>query len=697
MSYRRSARVPDFDVELLEKQESLRLHEHLGRCLGRLAAQLRKAASSLAEEALREFAAEVAGELESLQLVTGYTGDLPGRDRYDPLQTELPLGAEASSFSAADAGGASQVGGYRAPEPPPPPASATVAGSAAGLPYQADRREAEESLQAKQASQAAVEAAASAAEAKAAFEEQRLLLERRFEESRAEVEELRAQAAAASAAAAVAVAVGQPPPPPARPPPWDGEAPEGLEVEDLEKAVVETEPALLLEAAPELASETRPEAELPGDTPSLAGDPADAASLQEPQVRLPPPRLLVVGDYVRALVAGGDESGGAAYQPGDEGTVVRSGAATFPGEETVTVEWARSGRSTNLRTEYWHELVELVPVEARARSKPTGPSDELKDEEEEALDEDDRESSRFWAHPSIRCISTLIGHRAGVTCMTTLDEQEYRLASGSGDKAVRVWDVRRRISIAVLKGHRSTVGAVAALDRGRVASGSADKTIRIWDVESELSLATLYGHDNFVGSLATIDRNTVVSGSGDSTIKVWDLRDSSGDCQATLAGHGKFVGSLASMNATAGASFASGSGDRTVKVWHLASRSCVATLPGHRGYVGSVAEVRAGRLVSGGADNTARLWDLGAGQCAATWTGHRGEVSAIAVLTRGAIATGSADDTIRLWSPVKGGTPLQTLEGHKEDTLCLAPLGSQRFASGGGDKMVRIWGSTAPT
>jgi WD40 repeat protein len=72
-----------------------------------------------------------------------------------------------------------------------------------------------------------------------------------------------------------------------------------------------------------------------------------------------------------------------------------------------------------------------------------------------------------------------------------------RIASGSSDKTVRIWDAKTGVHLATLKGHSSWVYSVAfSPDGSRIASGSDDQTVRIWDAKTGVHLTTLKGHSD---------------------------------------------------------------------------------------------------------------------------------------------------------------------------------------------------------
>ena len=66
------------------------------------------------------------------------------------------------------------------------------------------------------------------------------------------------------------------------------------------------------------------------------------------------------------------------------------------------------------------------------------------------------------------------------------------------------------------------ISSLATLNDGRLASGSYDQKIFIWDTINGKSVLILLGHTNWVGSLAVLNNTNLVSCSGDQ-IKIWNI------------------------------------------------------------------------------------------------------------------------------------------------------------------------------
>jgi WD40 repeat protein len=67
----------------------------------------------------------------------------------------------------------------------------------------------------------------------------------------------------------------------------------------------------------------------------------------------------------------------------------------------------------------------------------------------------------------------------------------------------------------ILIDHTNTVYCVIELSDGRIASGSNDKSIRIWDSNSRTCLKILIGHTSYVLSVIELSDGSIASGSND--------------------------------------------------------------------------------------------------------------------------------------------------------------------------------------
>ncbi|PHH53425.1 Vegetative incompatibility protein HET-E-1 [Ceratocystis fimbriata CBS 114723] len=301
---------------------------------------------------------------------------------------------------------------------------------------------------------------------------------------------------------------------------------------------------------------------------------------------------------------------------------------------------------------------------------------------------------KIWDATSGACLQTLQGHADEVTSVAFSDDGQ-RLASGSLDKTVKIWDATSGACLQTLEGHAEEVASVTFSNDGqRLALGSYDQTVKIWDATSGACLQTLEGHDYWVTSV-TFSNNgqQLASGSYDKTVKIWDA--TSGACLQTLKGHASVVTSVTFSNN--GQQLASGSYDKTVKIWDATSGACLQTLKGHASVVTSVTFSNDGqRLASGSYDQTVKIWDATSGACLQTLEGHASAVTSVTFSNNGQrLASGSYDKTVKIWDATSGAC-LQTLEGHADRVTSVTFSNDvQRLASGSWDRTVKIWDATS--
>jgi WD40 repeat protein len=115
-----------------------------------------------------------------------------------------------------------------------------------------------------------------------------------------------------------------------------------------------------------------------------------------------------------------------------------------------------------------------------------------------------------------------------------------RLASGSGDHTVKVWDVPTGRELYTLSGHRDWVHAVAFSPDGRwLASGGEDHVVKMWDAATGAELRTLSGHTHDVHCLAfSPDGKWLASASNDGSTRIWNTATGAEQVALVSLNHG---------------------------------------------------------------------------------------------------------------------------------------------------------------
>ncbi|MBL1120058.1 WD40 repeat domain-containing protein [Streptomyces sp. 110] len=271
------------------------------------------------------------------------------------------------------------------------------------------------------------------------------------------------------------------------------------------------------------------------------------------------------------------------------------------------------------------------------------------------------------------------------------------LATGGGDRTVRLWDPRTRAAVGEpLTGHTGAVYAVAfSPDGALLATGADDRTVRLWDRHTRTPIGDpLPSHTSTVRSVTfSPDGSLLATASGDRTVRLWNPRTRAAVGEP-LTGHTGAVHAVAFS--PDGALLATGGGDRTVRLWDPRTRTPVGEpLTGHTGWVRSVAFSPDGTLLAtASGDRTVRLWNPHARTpIGEPLTEHVSWLYAVAFSPDGALlATGGDDHTVRLWNP-RTRTPIGgPLTGHADwvRSVAFSPDGTL-LATASGDGTARLY------
>ncbi|TVY84776.1 putative U3 small nucleolar RNA-associated protein [Lachnellula suecica] len=263
-------------------------------------------------------------------------------------------------------------------------------------------------------------------------------------------------------------------------------------------------------------------------------------------------------------------------------------------------------------------------------------------------------TARLWridpANSSYTCHETFTGHAESLGAISLpkvvpaessaafnhpLDHPPEYIMTGSKDRTIKRWDVRKSKALYTRIAHEKDINAIDTNHNAQLfASASQDKTVKIWSVEEGETLGVLRGHRRGVWTVkfAPKDTPTIVGDSG------------------LVAGKGLIL---------------TGSGDKTLKIWSLSDYSCLRTFEGHTHSILKVAWLNIPKddrrkhvhVASAGGDGLVKIWDASTGEAECTLDNHEDRVWALTVHpVTNMVVSGSGDSTVTFWKDTTSET-----------------------------------------
>jgi len=278
---------------------------------------------------------------------------------------------------------------------------------------------------------------------------------------------------------------------------------------------------------------------------------------------------------------------------------------------------------------------------------------------------------RLWESRSGKLLKTFQGYSRLITVMAFSPDGKL-LVQGDKSGQVRVWALLSGQCLSTVQAHDGPVWALAVAPDGRtftghtgvvwtlafspdgewLASGSGDKDIRLWCTGPDSRTrakghVVLHGATDWVWSLAfSGDDKSLASGHSNGEVRVWDLR--SQECHTVLRNQTPTIGAL--QFSADGRTLITSSDREALAWWDLASETCrsIPETLSASNCNNAIALSRDGALLACACtDQSVQLWRVGRPGKArqiARLTGHSGHVWAVAV-SHDHRLTASSDDT----------------------------------------------------
>lgn len=251
-------------------------------------------------------------------------------------------------------------------------------------------------------------------------------------------------------------------------------------------------------------------------------------------------------------------------------------------------------------------------------------------------------------------IGTLNGHADEVTDCLFLDD--YTLISSSRDQTVKMWDLKKHITISNLQNPAPVKGIkLAHTDECTILSAFLENgSICVWNLKTHELIHTIEAQydvsDLFYDKVFNAQKTKVICIEPDNSLIIVDLVKAS--VLKTESLHEFNI--LAAVLSPDEKFIATASSDHTIKITNLETAAVVQTLNGHTDAVSTIIYGN-NEIISGSKDGTIKRWNVATGLCLISMLAEQDNTVGLYYSEKGKkIISASDNGCIRIWDRVRG-------------------------------------------
>ena len=275
----------------------------------------------------------------------------------------------------------------------------------------------------------------------------------------------------------------------------------------------------------------------------------------------------------------------------------------------------------------------------------------------------------------------------GAAGVVAVSPDGKRLAAGTEQSTIKIWDAATGSQLATLRGHNSRVSSLSfSADGSRLASGSWDGTAKVWDVGAGRALHSLFHNKDVTSVALSSGGGKLAAGTADKTITLWDLRTEVR--LANLRGHKRNPQGLAfSPN---GGLLASVSAENAVRLWRLPFEGGRDELRGLDLGATAVSFSPDSRLVAAAGSGRAKVWNVQSKQKVADLRAPGWLHALIPAPSGNFLLLGATPDSLKLWDVARSKEVSEITPNGAALSIALAADG-ERMAAATDRSFIQIW------